>query len=222
MLGFVFATPKVRNEFQGRPLAIWALPGLVLAAALFLLGSDAGAVASRLRGVLFDSYQRAQPRAYQDTLPRAGFAVRTLEADAPSLKRFGKWPWPHGVLAKLVGDLKAQGAAMAVLAFPLDAPDPASPKNLVALVPAGTQNDALRAALGQMASPDAALVQAMDGLATVTGLTLQDVPGRARAQVQRRPCASSEPGIRSATRPTSPRRPARSRRSSMRARATAR
>ncbi len=163
--------------FQGRPLAIWALPGLVLAAALFLLGSDAGAAASRLRGVLFDSYQRAQPRAYQDTLPRAGFAVRTLEADAPSLKRFGKWPWPHGVLARLVGDLKAQGAAMAVLAFPLDAPDPASPKNLVALVPPGTQNDALRTALGQMASPDAALVQAMDGLPTVTGLALQDAPG---------------------------------------------
>ena len=164
-------------NFQGRPLAIWALPGLVLAVALFVLGSDAGALASRLRGVLFDSYQRAQPRAFADTLPRSGFAVRALEADAASLKRFGKWPWPHAVLAKLVTELKGQGAAMAVLAFPLDAPDAASPKNLVALVPAGTQNDALRAALAQMDSPDAAVAQAMRGVATVTGLLMQSEPG---------------------------------------------
>ena len=164
-------------NFQGRPLAIWALPGLVLAAALFLLGSDAGAVASRLRGVLFDSYQHSQPRAYQDTLPRSGFAVRTLDADAASLKRFGKWPWPHAVLAKLAGELKAQGAAVAVLAFPLDAQDPAAPANLIPLVPTGPQNDPLRAALAQMPSPDGALTQALAALPAVSGLMLQAEAG---------------------------------------------
>ncbi|HJW40585.1 MAG TPA: adenylate/guanylate cyclase domain-containing protein [Rhizomicrobium sp.] len=169
-------------NFQGRPLAIWALPGLMLAAALFLLGSDAGSVASRLRGVLFDSYQRSAPRVWQDTVPRSGFAVRTLEADAPSLQRFGKWPWPHAVLAKLIGELKTQGAAMAVLAFPLDAADPASPKNLLALVPAGPQNEAVRSALTQMPSPDEALAKGMSSLATVSGFTLRALPG-ARAPV---------------------------------------
>ncbi len=169
-------------NFQGRPLAIWALPGLVLAAALFLLGSDAGTVASRLRGVLFDSYQRTEPRTYQDTLPRSGFAVRTLEADAASLKRFGKWPWPHAVLARLVGEMKAQGASMAVLAFPLDGEDPASPKNLLGLVPTGAQNDPVRAALAQMTSPDSALAAAIATLPTVGGLILQTEPG-ARAPV---------------------------------------
>ncbi len=159
-------------SFQGRPIAIWAFPGLVLAAMLVILGSDAGGMATRLRGVLFDSYQRAQPRAYQDTLAHAGFSVRTLEADAPSLKRFGPWPWPHAVLAKLTADLKAQGAAMAVFAFPLDSADPASPRNLLAQVPAGAQGDAARALLSQMASPDDGLAAAMSHLATVTGFTL--------------------------------------------------
>jgi adenylate cyclase len=164
-------------NFQGRPLAIWALPGLMLAACLFVLGTDAGTMATRLRGALFDSYQRSTPRAYQDPLAKSGFTVRTLDADAASLKRFGPWPWPHAVLARLIGEMKDQGAAMAVLAFPLDTPDPASPKNLEGLVPAGAENDALRTALGNMPSPDDALATAMGKLATVSGFTLQSEPG---------------------------------------------
>ena len=69
-------------SFQGRPIAIWAFPGIMLAAMLFLLATDTGTVATRLRGVLFDSYQRSLPRPYQDTLAHAGFSVRTLDADA--------------------------------------------------------------------------------------------------------------------------------------------
>src|SRR6201999_3318024 len=103
---------------QGRPIAAWAIPALVLAVALALLASDAGTVATRLRGILFDAYQHAQPRAYEDTKARAGFAVRTLDADKASLARFGAWPWPHATLARLVRELKQQHAALAVLAFP--------------------------------------------------------------------------------------------------------
>ncbi|HEY0301339.1 MAG TPA: CHASE2 domain-containing protein, partial [Rhizomicrobium sp.] len=159
-------------NFQGRPIAIWAFPGIVLAAMLFLLASDAGGVATQLRGLLFDSYQRSLPRPYQDTLRPAGFSVRTLEADAASLKRFGPWPWPHAVLARLTRALKAQGAAMAVFAFPLDTPDAASPRNLLAQVPAGPEGDAVRRALTQMTSPDDGLAAALSQLASVTGFTL--------------------------------------------------
>src|SRR5690349_5830462 len=100
----------------GRPIATWAIPAVVLAAALALLASDAASIATGLRGILFDAYQHSQPRAYQDTKPRAGFSVRTLDADRASLERFGPWPWPHAVLAKLVRDLKNQHAAMVVFA----------------------------------------------------------------------------------------------------------
>jgi adenylate cyclase len=159
-------------NLQDRPFGVWAVPALVLAAALLFLGSDAGTLATRLRGILFDAYQHSQPRAYQDTLGRAGFTIRTLDVDKASLERFGPWPWPHATVAKLLGDLKAQGAAMAVLAFPLDAPDPASPSNLLAAVPPGPAYDSARAALAQMASPDDGLAAAMSRLATVTGFTL--------------------------------------------------
>ncbi|MBS0470090.1 MAG: adenylate/guanylate cyclase domain-containing protein [Proteobacteria bacterium] len=159
-------------KFQGRPIATWAFPLAMLAAALFMLGSDAGSVATHLRGVLFDSYQRSQPRTYQDTLAKSGYAVRALDVDAASLQRFGKWPWPHAVIAKLLGELKTQGAAMAVLAFPLDTPDPASPRGLLAEVPAGPAGDQLRHALSQMPSPDDALTASLSQLATVSGFEL--------------------------------------------------
>jgi adenylate cyclase len=144
----------------------------MLAAALLLLGSDAGTLATRLRGILFDAYQHSQPRAYQDTKTRAGFAIRTLEIDRASLEHFGPWPWPHAVLAKLLGELKESGAAIAVFAFPLDTPDPASPNALLAEVPPGPAFDSARAALGQMPSPDDGLAAAMSRLATVTSFTL--------------------------------------------------
>ncbi|HUO90657.1 MAG TPA: adenylate/guanylate cyclase domain-containing protein [Rhizomicrobium sp.] len=159
-------------NLRDRPFAIWAAPALVLAAALLVLGSDAGTIATRLRGILFDAYQHSLPRGYQDTSARAGFAIRTLDADKASLERFGPWPWPHSVLARLTRELKMQGASMAVFAFPLDTPDPVSPKNLLAQVPPGPEYDSARSFLAGVASPDDGLVAAMSQLATVTGFTL--------------------------------------------------
>ena len=69
-------------NFRDRALAISAFPLAMLFVALVFLGSDAGQLAQRFRGILFDAYQHAQPRSYEDTLPRAGFSVRVLESDA--------------------------------------------------------------------------------------------------------------------------------------------
>lgn len=162
---------------QGRPIATWAIPAIVLAAALALLASDAASIATGLRGILFDAYQHAQPRSYQDTKPRAGFSVRTLDADKASLERFGPWPWPHAVLAKLVRDLKNQRAAMIVFTFPLENPDPATPQNLLQQLPAGSEYDAMRTTLSQMIGPDDALAASMSTLATITGFTLGEESG---------------------------------------------
>jgi len=156
----------------GRPIATWAIPAVVLAAALALLASDAASIATGLRGILFDAYQHSQPRAYQDTRARAGFSVRTLDADKASLERFGPWPWPHAVLAKLVRDLKNQHAAMVVFAFPLANPDPATPQNVLQQLPAGSEYDAMRTTLSQMMGPDEALAASLSTQATITGFTL--------------------------------------------------
>ncbi|MBL6851950.1 MAG: adenylate/guanylate cyclase domain-containing protein [Alphaproteobacteria bacterium] len=157
---------------QGKAIATWAIPAAVLVILLALLASDAGTVATRLRGILFDGYQHALPRAYQDTKPRAGFAVRTLDVDKASLERFGPWPWPHATLAALVRDLKNAHAAMVVFAFPLETADPATPKSLLSQIPTGADYDAVRTALAQMNGPDETLAASLSSLAAVTGFTL--------------------------------------------------
>ena len=149
-------------SFRDRPRSIWAFPLIALALALAVLGSDWSGMASGLRGFLFDSYQRAAPRPYQDTRAQAGFSVRVLETPATS----------HAELAKILTDLRARGAEMAVLVTPLDAADPASPKSLIAEIPPGPGFDATRDALDRMPSPDKALADAFSHIATVTGFTL--------------------------------------------------
>ena len=162
----------IAMSLRERPFAVWALPLVMLGLALFVLSSDIGGIATRLRGVLFDSYQVSRPRPYEDTRARAGYAVRVVDIDAPSAMRFGPWPWPHAMLAALVGDMKAQGAAIVVFAMPLDNADPASPKNLLALVPPGPSFDTARAALEHMPAPDDAFATALGGVKAVTGFTL--------------------------------------------------
>lgn len=148
---------------RDRPRFVWALPLIALALALVGLGGDWAGLATDLRGTLFDTYQRARPRAYTDTRDE-GFSVRVLE-----LSDIG-----HAALAKTLTSLRGQGAELAVLLLPLDQADPASPKNLIAEIPAGPAFDATRAALETMPSPDTALTEAFAGIATVTSFTLGD------------------------------------------------
>jgi len=159
-------------NFHDRPRSIWALPLLVLVVAIIVLAGDWGGVASGLRGALFDSYQRAVPRPYQDTREASGFAVRVLEIDPVSEARFGPWPWPRTVLAELLSRLQAGGAKAVVLAFPLDKPDPLSPANLAATLPPGPGFDITRQTLAVMLSPDKALAEAIAQNKTVPGFIL--------------------------------------------------
>jgi len=157
-----------------RPFAVWAVPLIMLALALGVLGSDAGGIAACLRGFLFDSLAVSHPRPYEDTRPATGHPVRILDVDAPSIARFGPWPWPHGTLAELTDAMKAQGASVVVFLMPLDRPDPASARSLLGMVPPGPSYDAARAALERMPSPDDALAAALSGIKSVTGFTLGD------------------------------------------------
>ena len=166
-------------SLRDRPLAVWAFPLVMLAVALFVLGTDAGGAATWLRGILFDAYQVSHPRPYEDTDSRAGHAVRVLDIDPASTARFGPWPWPHAVIAEFVNALKTQGASVVVFVDPIDKADPASPKNLTALVPPGPSFDAARGALEHMPSPDSALAAALSAVKSVTGFTLGDaMPAR--------------------------------------------
>jgi adenylate cyclase len=150
--------------------AIWAVPLAVLAAALLIIVSDLGGVATHLRGIEFDSYQAFRPRPYEDTYAKANHSVKILDVDDAAIARFGRWPWSRAVLAKLTNELKVAGASIVAFAFPLDMPDPATPSHLASLLPAN--DDAARAALAQIPSPDASLATAMGGVKAVSGFAL--------------------------------------------------
>src|SRR5215472_9757417 len=109
-------------SFRERPAAVWAFPLAVLVTGLALLATDLGHGATRLRNALFDAFERSAPRNYQEADSRSSFRVRVLDADAASLNRFGPWPWPHAVLARLTQELNTAGAAAVVFTFPLDTP----------------------------------------------------------------------------------------------------
>jgi adenylate cyclase len=164
-------------NFRDRPRSVWAFPLVALGLALAVLASDWNGWAQSLRGTLFDAYQRESPRPYKDTRATAGYAVRVLDIDAAAIAKFGAWPWPHAALAKTIQTLRDGGAELVVVAAPLDKPDPASPKNLIAAIPPGPGFDATRTALEAMPSADKALAVSLTHVSTVTGFMLGNARG---------------------------------------------
>ncbi len=159
-------------------VTIWALPLAVLIAACLAITSDPGGVATRIRGIEFDAYQRAKPRIFEDTAAKTGHAVKILDADSASIARFGRWPWNRSVLARLTREIKAAGASVVVLDIPFDAPDPEA--RYAQTLPDIPQMSALKSELTQLPSPDDALASALAAIPTVTGFTLGE-KGRAPA-----------------------------------------
>lgn len=73
--------------------------------------------------VVFDQYQRWQPRPYDPQLP-----VRIIDIDRASLERFGQWPWPRTYLAFMVSRLNEAGAAVIGFDMLFAEPDRTSPE----------------------------------------------------------------------------------------------
>ena len=57
-----------------------------------------------LRLTVFDTFQRIQPRTYQDA------PVRIVDLDDTTLEKMGQWPWPRTRVAALVERLTELGA----------------------------------------------------------------------------------------------------------------
>lgn len=105
---------------EHRRLALW-LPLLWLVCGVLLLQADP--LPMRLaRNMLFDQYQRWQPRPY------APVPVRIVDIDDVSLAKLGQWPWPRSRLADLVGQLQAAGVAAVGFDVVFAEPDRTSPR----------------------------------------------------------------------------------------------
>ncbi|MGH6959143.1 MAG: CHASE2 domain-containing protein, partial [Dongiaceae bacterium] len=146
------------------------IPGLLLLGAA-LLRADESLLALQLRNLVFDSYQRALPRAWQD-LP-----VRIVDIDEESLRRLGQWPWPRNRLARMVDRLGAAGAAVVTFDVLLSEPDRLAPSELTTLWRDRPESASLQAVLGLLPDPDAELQASISRTPTVTAFALTQEPG---------------------------------------------
>jgi adenylate cyclase len=123
------------------------------------------------RGALigFDLYQRAAPRE-TGNLP-----IRIVDIDDTSLKELGQWPWPRGVISKLINCLREAGAS--VIGFDIDfaEPDRTSPRMLLPLLAQnGLSAEETGKLLAGVPDPDDKLAGTMRTVPVVTGFILSD------------------------------------------------
>ncbi len=74
-------------------------PGLIMALLLLVLHIFQPPVVGQISNLVFDSYQRAYPRPYEDA------AVRVVDIDDETIRRLGQWPWPRTDVARLTDSL---------------------------------------------------------------------------------------------------------------------
>lgn len=80
----------------------------------------------RVANLLFDHYQRQNPREYKPEIP-----VRIIDIDDESLRRLGQWPWPRSLMAKFNDRLADAGAAVVSYDVVFSEPDRTSPENII-------------------------------------------------------------------------------------------
>ena len=148
-------SPKLMTSYAG-------LMSLIL---LFAAASLGAPLFDRLSSLVFDEYQRINPRE------PAGAPLLIIDIDEKSLDAFGQWPWPRSQIALLVDRLGDLGAA--VIAFDIAFAE-ADRTSL------GPTLDELRAAGAEIAFPggapeldnDAVFARTLAANPTVTGLAL--------------------------------------------------
>ena len=143
------------------PLSILVLAVAMRIAAPGLL--DRGAL------IAFDLYQRAAPRE-TGNLP-----IRIVDIDEASLKELGQWPWPRGIIAKLIDRLREAGASVVGFDIAFAEPDRTSPRMLVPLLAQnGLSAEEMGRLLASVPDPDDKLAATMRTLPVVTGFILDD------------------------------------------------
>lgn len=123
---------RVRRRSVGHAAAL--VVTLALAAAVHIADPD---WLRTLRHMVFDQYQRWQPRAWQDQ------AVRVVDVDEESLARIGQWPWPRTRMADLVALARSAGAAAVGFDVVFAEPDRTSPRAAAAQWPLAPAERAL-------------------------------------------------------------------------------
>ena len=139
------------------------VPLLVLAVFLVLRVIDPPAI-QQARWLIFDTYQRLQPRIYDPELP-----VKIVDIDNESLERLGQWPWPRTYMAELIQRLFAAGAATVAFDVVFAEPDRSSPDQALEMWPQTLEVIALRESVAVLPRHDEILADTIAQLPVVTG-----------------------------------------------------
>ncbi len=146
------------TEVFGAPGRVFAL--LVLAVLMVVRITDPGMI-STIRARVFDLEQELAPRPYQP-LP-----VRIVAIDEASLTRYGQWPWPRTLVAKLVRRIAAGNPHVLGVDIIFAEPDRFSPNRLAEILPEIPQ--ALARQLALLPSSEMILADAFGKVPTVLG-----------------------------------------------------
>ncbi len=125
-------------------------------------------VLASLRGLAFDSYQRAAPASAPADSP-----IRVVQIDEASLARYGQWPWPRTTMAELTQKLGEANAAAIVFDILFAEPDRTSPEQVVAAAPP-QRRPQLERALSTLPSHDAVFAEALGRHPSVLATSLHE------------------------------------------------
>jgi adenylate cyclase len=155
---------RTRRSFADFAKAVW--PGLLVTAVLLVVHSLHPAIMAEARNLIFDAYQRAAPRPYEDA------PVRVVDIDDATLAKLGQWPWPRTDMARLVRTLAQAGASAIATDIVFSEPD-------------RTSTHVAFQRPGDPAPPpdhDAVFGQALAETPSVTGYFLQHEPNSVRPE----------------------------------------
>ena len=128
----------------------------------------------------FDIYQRADPRRTPVDPP-----VVIVDIDERSLHDLGQWPWPRTIVAQMLDNLRAAGAAVVAFDVLFSEPDRTSPQSLLKLLAQrGVSDPDAARLLATMKDPDAQLADAMSQAPVVLGFNLVGNGGQAKTPVR--------------------------------------
>ena len=149
-------------------------PGLTMALLLLILHIFQPPFVGSISNLVFDTYQRAYPRPYEDA------GVRVVDIDDESIRRLGQWPWPRTDAVRLTDALTNAGAATIAFDVVFSEPDRTSPARAVEILRQNPEARGDYAEIAAMTDHDELLGQAMGRGPTVTGYFLTDEANPAR------------------------------------------
>ena len=137
---------------------------LVIACAMLAVWLIDPLAVQRQRLMQFDQFQRWQPPVDQLS------AVRIIDINEATLKKYGQWPWPRTRLAELIENLHSAGAAAIVFDILLAEADRTTPRIMSQM----WQNEAATAALKELPDHDEVFSRSLVGRGVILGSSLSN------------------------------------------------